>query len=360
MLKRRGNSLPFYSVIGHGLPRKTFARFLREFIIAVILLAFIFVLVKYHHPTQFDIRGTSAGRLKWSAIRPQHTLDELEVIPRNIYYLTKEDVMFCYIPKNACSRFKSLLRKREGFKNWRDPSMIHGKNNGLQRLMWLSRDRALELLPDRKLKKFVVVRDPFSRLVSAYRNKIASPWPDQREDFWNKHLRTECPAMMASREMPRDGPLMSIEDFLKCLLTKDALEPSNEHWRPQTQLCGLNHIEYDYYLHLESISDDVKYLLDSLHWTENVTDFQIHRNPVYSKNLADFFSKEALELTLEYYREDFDILQYSRVPSGKIDFYSVFDGTNYQPGFVPPVNFQPPEINNPEPDDKAEVHTNTQ
>lgn len=351
LLQRRGSSLPFYSAIGNGVPRKTYARFLRELVIAVILLAFIFALIKYHHPASSDIRVISVRRSQWSEIRPRNKLDELEVIPRNIYYLTKEDVMFCYIPKNACSRFKPLLRKREGFKDWRDPSMVHGKKNGLQRLMWLSRDRALELLRDQHFRKAIVVRDPFSRLASAYQNKVASPWPDQREDFWNKHLHKECPGMMASREMPRDGPLMSIEDFLKCLLAKDSLEPSNEHWRPQTQLCGLNHIEYDYYLHLETLSDDAKYLLDSLNWAENVTAFQIHRNPVYSKNLAEFFSKEALDLALEYYQEDFDVLQYSRIPSGKIDFYSVFDGTNYQPGFVPPVDFQPPEINNAKQED---------
>jgi len=48
-------------------------------------------------------------------------------------------------------------------------------------------------------------------------------------------------------------------------------------------------------------------------------------------------------MALTYYRADFDVLGYPRVPSGTIDFYSVYDGTNFQPGFVPPVHFQPPD-----------------
>lgn len=249
--------------------------------------------------------------------------------------------MYCYIPKNACSRFKPLMRKREGYADWKDPGKVHGKN-GLQRLMWLSRPRAVDRLRDPGFKKFVVVRDPFSRLISAYQNKVATPWPDQRADFWNKHLRKECPGMIDSMKMPVEGPLLTLENFLKCLMSHDAVEESNEHWRPQTDLCGLDHIPYDRYLHLESLATDVVDLLDTLHWKENVTAFQMNRDPVYSRELESYFSPESLKLTLEYYTSDFEVLGYPREPSGKIDFYSVFDGTNYQPGFVPPVDFQPP------------------
>jgi len=64
-------------------------------------------------------------------IHPRRPLETLEEIPRNVYYLTKEAVQFCYIPKNACSALKPLLRKREGFLDWSDTKMIHGKKNGL-------------------------------------------------------------------------------------------------------------------------------------------------------------------------------------------------------------------------------------
>ncbi|PXF48490.1 Carbohydrate sulfotransferase 11 [Gracilariopsis chorda] len=254
--------------------------------------------------------------------------------------------MYCYIPKNACSRFKPLLRKREGFADWADAHKIHGKN-GLQRLQWLSRKLAIERLSDTAVRKFVVVRDPFSRLVSAYQNKLASPWPDQRADFWNKHLRQECPSLIASTPMPSQGPLMSLESFLHCLLSNDNTQPSNEHWRPQTELCALDHIQYNYYLHLETLADDAHALLQNLNWHENLTAFQIHRSPVYSRNLSDFFSDRALQLALQYYKRDFELLPYQTVPAGTIHFYSVFNGTNFQPGFVPPVDFQAPQTDHP-------------
>lgn len=263
-------------------------------------------------------------------------MSDLSEIPPNLYYLRAEDVMYCYIPKVASSRFKHLLRKQEGFENWNDSSAIHGRKNGLRRLMWLPYHVAMQKMKKPNVKKFVVVRDPFSRLVSAYQNKIASPWPDQRVDFWEKHIRNECPHFVNSMQMAREGPLMSIEQFLSCLLSEDNIAQSNEHWRPQTQLCALDFIQYDRHLHLESLHSDAADLIQFLGWKENITSFQFHRNPIYSRPLAQFFSEEAIQMVLRYYEKDFEVLGYSKVPLGNIDFYSVFDGTNFQPGFVPP------------------------
>lgn len=143
--------------------------------------------------------------------------------------------------------------------------------------------------------------------------------------------------MMAERVMPEAGPLLSLHDFLVCLLTDDNLTPSNEHWRPQTDLCALDHIKYDVYLHLESLQDDADALLTVLGWNEDTASFEMNRKPVYSKPLSDFYSPTTIKLALQYYKTDFDILKYPRVPKGLIHFYSVFNGTNIQPGFEPPL-----------------------
>ncbi len=83
-------------------------------------------------------------------------------------------------------------------------------------------------------------------------------------------------------------------------------------------------------------------MMYDLGWNENMDLFQIQRKPVYEKELASYFSAESIELAVTYYKEDFKLLGYSKIPSGKIGFYSVFNGTNFQPGFVPPVDYQHP------------------
>lgn len=336
MPRRIRSTLPYPSIsktVGR-LPRKKKRAIYRQIAISVCVITLLVVLIRFHHYYQQD-------NVKSRHIIPRNKPSELKSIPRNLYYMRSEKVLYCYIPKNACSRFKPLLRKREGFSDWNDSKMIHGKKNGLQRLMWLPYDEALSILQDESYKKFVIIRDPFSRLISAYQNKIATPWPDQREDFWEKHLSEECPEMVSKLHMPNEGALMSLETFLKCLLSKDKKGESNEHWRPQTELCGLDHIQYNWYLQLEHLVDDVKGLLKYLNWKENAEMFRIIKNPVYSRDLNDYFSSESLKLALQYYQQDFQVLRYSQIPTGKIDFYSVFDGTNFQPGFIPPVNFNP-------------------
>lgn len=316
------------------IPRKHTIRLRRElalFVIVLCVLAYLLRILRDYNSMNQQIVD--------NVITPRYTLDELREIPRNLYYLTKENVQFCYIPKNACSTLKALLRKREGFSDWRDVHMIHGKKNGLQKLQWLSRFDAMKRLNDSATYRFVVVRNPFSRLISAWQNKIASPWPNQRADFWDQHLRNECPSIINNIKMPINGPLLSLELFLKCLNSDDTVLPSNEHWRPQTELCALNHVEYSRFIFLENFSAGVNNVLNDLHWFENTNDFQINRKPVYQRPLASFFDEKTIELTLQYYKSDFDILGYDLFPSGNIGFYSVFNGTNFHPDFVPPSTF---------------------
>eukprot|EP00177_Eucheuma_denticulatum_P003314 GFKZ01005983.1.p1 GENE.GFKZ01005983.1~~GFKZ01005983.1.p1 ORF type:complete len:340 (-),score=35.66 GFKZ01005983.1:230-1219(-) len=309
------------------LPRKTLRRLRRDLSLTLTLLALILLLHYHHHYHTPPFPNPT----------PRQTPTHLTSIPRNIYYLNHEPVLYCYIPKNACSRFKPLLRKREGFTDWNDTSLIHGKKNGLQRLQWLPFDVAMPRLSNPAWKKFVVVRDPFARLISAYQNKIATPWPDQRRDFWEKHLTAECPRMMSALTMPESGALLSLADFLRCLLEEGG--ESNEHWRPQSQLCGLDYVKYDRYLAVERLDQGVEEMLRWLGWqTEAAAGERVglKRDAVYARDLAEYFTPETVAMALQYYKEDFDVLRYPRVPKGRIEFYSVFNGTNFQPGFVLP------------------------
>jgi len=151
----------------------------------------------------------------------------------------------------------------------------------------------------------VTIRDPFSRLVSAWQNKIAAPWPDQRADFW-RHLGEECPSTISELSMPITGELMTLKNFLRCLNAENAVDAhgkyvkSNEHWRPQSELCALDYVQYNKY-------------------------------PVYEKNVADYFDEESIELARKYYHTDIQLLGYPNRPTGKIGFFSVFNGTNFHP-----------------------------
>lgn len=303
------------------------------FVLILSFLAYLLRILRQHNAANHQLLSPSL--LSTTKITRRYSLEELREIPRNVYYLTKENVQYCYIPKNACSTLKALLRKREGFTDWSDPHMIHGKKNGLQRLQWLPRNEAIERLNDTRAYRFVVVRNPFSRLISAWQNKVAAPWPDQREDFWNQHLRSECPSIVDSSIMPLNGPLMSLEQFLICLNSQDTISPSNEHWRPQTQLCALDHVQYSRYVNLESFSIGIDNVLNELMWHEDPHNFQIDRKPVYERSLASFFNAKTIQLTLQYYKADFDILGYDLMPSGTIGFYSVYNGTNFHPDFIP-------------------------
>ena len=78
--------------------------------------------------------------------------------------LYRKDALYSFIPKNACSTMRLSVAMANGFiKHKRDYNWIH-QNNGT----FSAELRDLV----RCQYAFVILRDPFSRLVSAYLDKI--------------------------------------------------------------------------------------------------------------------------------------------------------------------------------------------
>ncbi|KAG5830830.1 hypothetical protein ANANG_G00314730 [Anguilla anguilla] len=140
--------------------------------------------------------------------------------------------------------------------------------------------------------KFLFVREPFERLVSAYRNK-----------FTLKALRSgadvrfpEFARYLADPATRRDGPL-------------------NEHWAPVHSLCHPCHLRYDLVGKYEALEDDANYLLRLAGVAPRL------RFPSFAKSTrttdqmaAAFFhnvSAQQQALLYQLYRLDFLMFNYS-------------------------------------------------
>ena len=170
--------------------------------------------------------------------------------------------VFCPVPKVANSNWKFLIRQVEGFSDYANLTLAHRSDlNGLRYLSDYSADEVDRILSSPDFFKFAFVRDPYTRLVSAYLDK-----------FWNKDTSSEeyklFVAQIYSWKYVRDKdlaqePRPSFRAFIDELLKQNPTR-MNLHWMPQTFVCGFGDIPYDFLGRFENFNEDVAFVLNKL------------------------------------------------------------------------------------------------
>ena len=95
-------------------------------------------------------------------------------------------LLFCWMPKVACTSFKAWLRRLAGVADPLDLKTLHASTgSGLATLADFSPPERVRLLTS--LRRAVFVRDPWTRLLSAYLNKFVEE-PEARRRGWLKEL----------------------------------------------------------------------------------------------------------------------------------------------------------------------------
>ncbi|XP_015215560.1 carbohydrate sulfotransferase 12 [Lepisosteus oculatus] len=258
---------------------------------------------------------------------PNKELDHLIVDDRH-------GIIYCYVPKVACSNWKrimivlteSLLNDGVPYHNPLDIPLEHVHNSSLHftfNKFWKRYGKFSRHLMKIKLKKytkFLFVRDPFVRLISAYRNKFLQ----ENEDFYKRFAvvmlkkysnYTDPPASVVKAFAAGIRP--SFSNFIQYLLDPQTEQemPFNEHWRQVYRLCHPCQINYDFVGKLETLEDDAEHLLRILR-VDNIVQFPPgYRNRTASSWEEEWFASIPYKWRRELYRlyeADFTLFGYSK------------------------------------------------
>ncbi|WP_185962540.1 sulfotransferase family protein [Thalassomonas sp. M1454] len=137
------------------------------------------------------------------------------------------------------------------------------------------------------LFKFAVVRDPFSRTLSAYLDKI-------------------------DRKFNQNEEKISFKDFLKSL--KAGKLHSNLHWAPQTSILLIPIEEFDFIGKFENLNDDLAFIINKIKGQESTNnDFSRKGPPSTSATdkVKKYYDSECVELMQQMYSKDFELLGYN-------------------------------------------------
>ncbi|KAF3836921.1 hypothetical protein F7725_004385 [Dissostichus mawsoni] len=178
-------------------------------------------------------------------------------------------------------------------------------------------------IPKAKLKhytKFLYVRDPFVRLISAYRNKFR-----QHNEYFYQQYGRHILRLYANQPDPpqsvdeanASGMRVSFQNFIQYLLDPltERKEPFEPHWRQMHRLCQPCLIKYDFVGHQETLQQDASQLLKILMLQDDIQFPPSYENMTTPAFLLDWFSAVPLEdrrKLYELYEEDFRMFGYKR------------------------------------------------
>ena len=123
-----------------------------------------------------------------------------------------------------------------------------------------------------------MVRNPFSRLVSAYYDKLLPTGPgytsyykkmSQNMNQKFRHLRHN-----ANQRNNTDNKIATFEDFVNYLVTAGNAK-ADPHWSPYLESCKPCDAKYDYVIKFDTLNNDMEYLKQKL----NVSEY--HRQAVF-------------------------------------------------------------------------------
>ena len=166
-----------------------------------------------------------------------------------------------------------------------------------------------------KLYKFVIVRHPFERLVSAFHDKfIITKQINLMEPFIDYYLGLKGinKPKTLRQSWINEYVDVSFKTFVDFVLHEYSLSakisgPSG-HWWPFTDMCKLCELEFNYVGKLETLEQDVDCILDTfpeyelLHRMKERIKVKVNSSGHHNKNMTmDYFSQLSREIIIELY-----------------------------------------------------------
>lgn len=184
----------------------------------------------------------------------------------NFIYNAEKNIIFAYVPKVACTNWKSILRRLNGAEDWLDNRMAHDRERSGLTYLAPDRDQPGAGLPA-GARRFAMVRDPYSRTLSAYLNKIGSRLPPKPESEDMDHWERITARIDAWRTQALDMdayPEVNFEVFLLWLRESNDPAVLDEHWAVQSRILSYPDVSFDWIGRFENLKQDAQHILENI------------------------------------------------------------------------------------------------
>ena len=226
---------------------------------------------------------------------------ELRRVDYQINISWRHRYVFVETPKVACSSLKRLLHRIEyaGQPYEPDPDVHDRGRSPLLRPLQLPSQAFSAAMTGPDWFRFAFVRNPYTRALSAYRDKIQRNRPEKAEIL--QALGMEPDQLDAE---------IAFIDFLKAV---DAIEPKSldNHFRPQSQLLFTKFVDFHMIGAFEALEEDASYLQTRLGVKEafDLEDIGAHGTHA-TIDAAKVYKRAEIDLVQKIYAQDFKFFGY--------------------------------------------------
>jgi hypothetical protein len=213
------------------------------------------------------------------------------------------------VPKAGCGTMKATLGGMEAARM--NPGMVqrvqdapHNRLNATPFVKPFQLPPSIleDVLTSPDFRRFTVVRDPASRLLSGYIEKIGQGLKQSQP------IVDELRATTGRDIAPAD---ITLDQFLDVIGAQESRD-QDPHWRRQADHLGLGIVPYDAVVHLEEL-DASWDRIGELTSTPDLQEQFFCRNSTGARNLMqDYYTPDLLARVVEIYARDYDELGYDR------------------------------------------------
>ena len=234
--------------------------------------------------------------------RINETVNTAELI--NIIVNEKFKILYCYIPKVGCTQWKKVMVQLNpsGSDVW-----VHDPSN-FKFLADYPQNESEQMM--KSYFKFLFVREPFERILSAYIDKFFNYDP-AFYSLWGPDI---APTRYVSGEETSYKSIITFEEFVNFVVRlHENDEFRNEHWQTFDTLCHPCGIDYDFIGGFENLEKEVRHVFEiSSLKHANVSLPEIKPSKTSSK--IPFFysqlSKQLLNRLIRIFRGDSEMFEY--------------------------------------------------
>ncbi|MGA7646226.1 MAG: sulfotransferase family protein [Terriglobales bacterium] len=217
--------------------------------------------------------------------------------------------LYFEVPKAACTQMKELLRQQHGapplqllvgkLMETRRDMFVHARENvPLPSLVDLNDATQKEVLESDSFFRFTIVRNPYTRLVSAWKNKVVPCEPGAERLYLA--IKGRLPDMHAKE-------LITFDEFVNYLHAKGDLSEADPHWRRQVDHLFFKALSFSHVGKLENMSATLTRFQQHLGLSEPL--MAGGKNVSAPVGLATY-NQDLADKVYSLYHEDFERLGY--------------------------------------------------
>lgn len=234
------------------------------------------------------------------------------------YFFPKVNTMFTGTPKTGCSNWLIALLGAEGELdknvNGQKVAWVHGGSSQRHRIQNMAEQYDRTVLD--KAFSFTVVRNPWTRLVSGYRQKISSEETQGGEmKFARMKVLSEIRGITDHKLL--EGLYPTFEEFVRFMVRRKG--QYDRHFHPQTiELC-IPYAMYDVIVPLEysaTLSQEVWSKINGSETSllgsyDKASDPRLQSSALYAKKWLSEMDPEITDQFYNIYKGDFMLMNYS-------------------------------------------------